>query len=180
MKGWKVVGIVVMLVAVSAVGWYVQMTVNDRSHSGNWGDSAGRGFDIYNLPLDPAYGNYVRFEISSTDGRTVDVYLTDQDGLQAARTGGAFEYDAEFSAVNTTHIIRELRISEYSQVVVMSHDPDGTVRVASSADQSSYPLELMPVLQAAWLICLVANLFLIVLLIQAWKRYRRERRSGLS
>lgn len=178
MKAWKVVGIVVMLLAVSAVGWYVQQTVNDRSHSGNWGTSAGRGFDIYNMPLDPAYGSYVRFEVSSADGRAVDVYLTDPAGLRAARTGDAFEYDAAYSSINATHITKELRISEYSHVVVMSHDEDEVVKVTSSTEQSSYPLDLMPVLQATWLICLVANLFLVVLLVQAWKQYARERRAG--
>ena len=178
MNGWKVVGIVAMLVAVSAVGWYVQETVNDRSHSGNWGTSAGRGFDIYNMPLDPAFGSYVRFEVSSADGRAVDVYFTDPAGLRAARIGDAFEYDAECSITNTTHIVKELRIDGYSHVVVMSHDEDEVVRVTSSTEQSSYPLNLMPVLQATWLVCLVANLFLVVLLVQAWKRYARERRAG--
>lgn len=180
MKCWRVVGIVAMLVMVSAVGLYVQMTVGDRSHSGNWGDFAGRGFDTYSMPLDPANGSYARFEVSSIDGRAVDVYLTDADGLSAARAGEAFEYDAELSAVNTTHIVKDLRISEYRHVVVMSYYEDEVVKVTSSTDQSSYPLDLMPVLQATWLICLIADLFLAVLLIQAWKGYARERRAGKS
>lgn len=180
MKRWKVVGLILMLVVVSAVGWYVQMTVNDRSYSGNWGSSAGRGFDVYNMPLDPAHGNYVRFEVSSTDGRTMDVYFTDPDGLRAARSGNEFEYRAELSAMNTTHIIKELRISEFSHVVVMSHDPDEVVSVRSSTAQSSYPLNLMPVLQAAGLVCLGGNLFLIWLLVMSWRRSKGERGAGRS
>jgi hypothetical protein len=164
-----------MLVTVTAVGWFVQKTVNDRSYSGNWGTSAGRGFDVYNMPLDPARGSYVRFEVYSTDGRSLDVYFTDPDGLRAARSDGPFEFDAELSAMNTTHVSHELRISEFSQVVVMSHEPNLDVKIESSTEQSSYPLDLMPVLQAAGLICVIANLGLFVLLINSWTSYRRER-----
>ena len=162
-----------MLVTVSAVGLFVLQTVSERSYSGNWGTSAGRGFDVYNIPLDPAHGTYVRFEVTSTDGNTLDVYFTDQDGLRAARSDDPFEFDVERSEMDTTHIIRELRISEYSQVVVMSHDPNLDVKVTSSAEQSSYPLSLMPVLQVAGLACLGVNIVLVAMLVQAWVRGHR-------
>jgi hypothetical protein len=178
MKRWQVVGVIVMLVVVSVVGLYLQRAVSDRSYSGNWGTTAGRGFDVYNVPLDPEYGSYVRFEVTSADGRTVDVYLTDMDGLRAARSNDPFEYDNASSATNVDHISRELRISGYSQLVVMSHDPDEIVSVTSSTEQSSYPLGLMPILKAAGLACWIANFVFFVLLLQSWWQYSRERRAG--
>jgi hypothetical protein len=76
------------------------------------------------------------------------------------------------------HISRELRISGYSQLVVMSHDPDEIVSVTSSTEQSSYPLGLMPILKAAGLACWIANFVFFVLLLQSWWQYSRERRAG--
>ncbi|MDW5563144.1 MAG: hypothetical protein SA339_07950 [Methanomassiliicoccus sp.] len=175
MKRWRVVGIIAMLLAVSAVGWYVQKAVQDRSYSGNWGTSAGQGFDVYNIPLDLDKGNYVKFEVSSTDGRTLDVYLTDLDGLRAARSDQPFDFQSEYSAMNTTHVVREFRISHNSQVVVMSHDAGETVKLTSSTEQSPYPLGLMPVLQITGIVCLVANIGLFVLLLSSWTSYHRER-----
>lgn len=167
-----------MLVTVSVVGLYVQKAVNERSHSVNWGTTAGRGFEVHSMPLDPGRGSYVRFEVSSTDGHSIDVYLTDMDGLRAARSGNTFEFDPQGSAMDVGSIVRELRISEYSYVVVMSHEPHEVVSIASSTDQSSYPLGLMPVLQAAELTCWIANIALFALLIHSWNRYSRERRAG--
>lgn len=180
MKRWQVVGVIVMLVTVSVVGWYLQMAVNDRSYAGNWGTTVGRGFEVYNMPLDPAHGSYVRFEVSSTDGRAVDVYLTDMDGLRAARSDDPFAYDAASSAVNVSHFNKEVRISGYSQVVVMSHDADAVVSITSSTEQSSYPLSLMPVLRAAGLACWVANLVFFVILVQCLVQYERERHKRVG
>jgi hypothetical protein len=164
-----------MLVTVSAVGLFVLQAVNERSYSGNWGTTAGRGFDVYNIPLDPGRGSYVRFEVTSTDGGALDVYFTDQDGLRAARSDDPFDFDAQRSALNTTHVAREVRLSEYSQIVVMSHDPSHEVKIRSSALQSPYPLDLMPVLQAAGLACLAVNLGVAVMLLHSWARGRAGR-----
>jgi hypothetical protein len=175
MKRWHVISVVVLLLAVSITGWFIQGMLNGRSHSGNLGVSAGRGIDMYSFPLSPDLGGYVHFEVASVDSRTMDVYLTDQAGFEAARSGLPFERDPDFSELNTTRVVGDIRIMESSRLVVMSHDPDGQIRVASSIDQARYPLELGPALYASSIICWIAILALFALLLQAWLSHRKKR-----
>lgn len=175
MKRWQVIAVVVLLMAVSITGWFIQSTLNGRSHSGNLGVSAGRGIDMYSFPLSPDLGGYVHFEVASVDGRTMDVYIADQAGFEAARSGLPFERDPAFSELNTTQVVGDIRITELSQLVVMSHGPEETIRVTSSIDQARYPLELGPVLYASSIICWIANIALFALLLQAWISYRKRR-----
>ncbi len=179
MKRWQVVGVFIVCILVGVAGWASQKAVADYVHPmGSGGQTAGQGWEVENIPLDPALGEHVKIEITSLNGHPLNVYYTTEAGLVATHLGQPFEYDPQYSHMNATHVKMELSLpvsSEILEIMITSSDPQEIVPCQVVAEQSHLPFDMKAFFQATSFICWISGISLFVLLVHSISIYRGER-----
>ncbi|HVO77539.1 MAG TPA: hypothetical protein VMS79_01580 [Methanomassiliicoccales archaeon] len=179
-KKREIIAIVLLLIAVIAVGWLSQSGRSDY-HGGTVGMSAGRGQDTGVQAFPKWQGNYVVYIVDSQNGEPLNVYLTTENGAIAAYVNETFPYAASGSAFGITHIQLAIDLStnpEYHDLVIQSANPASRIPFTVAFEQAPYPVDFNVILGVVTFVCSIASTFLFFLLIYAFIDLNDETKIG--